>query len=74
MNLSDARHTALPVSAVTRRIVDALVVKRPKARYVVPDQRVRYWLLPRWLPDRWLDRAIDRLLNFQKIRDDINRS
>ena len=73
MNLSGERRTALPVSAVTRRIVDALVLKRPKARYVIPDQRVKFWLLPRWLPDRWLDRAIDRILRFQKIRDGIDR-
>lgn len=73
MNLSGERRTALPVSAVTRRIVDALVLRRPRTRYVVPDRLFRFWLLPRWLPDRWLDRAIDRLLKFQKIRDDIDR-
>lgn len=74
MNLPGERRTALPVSAVTRRIVDALVLRRPKTRYVVPDRLFRFWLLPRWLPDRWLDRAIDRLLKFQKVRDDIDRS
>jgi short-subunit dehydrogenase len=73
MNLSDERHTALPVSAVTRRIVDALVLPRPKTRYVIPDRLFRFWLLPRWLPDRWVDRAIDRVLKFQKVRDDIER-
>jgi hypothetical protein len=61
------------VSAVTRRIVDALVLPRPKTRYVIPDRLFRFWLLPRWLPDRWVDRAIDRVLKFQKIRDDIER-
>lgn len=73
MNLSAERRTALPVSAVTRRIVDALVLRRPRTRYIVPDRLFRYWLLPRWLPDRWLDRAIDRLLKLQKIRNDIDR-
>lgn len=73
MNLSDERHTALPVSAVTRRIVDALVLPRPKTRYVIPDRLFRFWLLPRWLPDRWVDREIDRVLKFQKVRDDIER-
>ena len=73
MNLSDERHTALPVSAVTRRIVDALVLPRPKTRYVIPDRLFRFWLLPRWLPDRWVDRAIDRVLKFQKVSDDIER-
>lgn len=73
VNLADSRRAALPVAAVTRRIVDALVLRRPKTRYVVPDRLFLYWLLPRWLPDRWLDRAIDRILNFRKIRDDIDR-
>ena len=73
IDLSAERRSALPVSAVARRIVDALVLRRPKTRYAVPDRLFRFWLLPRWLPDRWLDRAIDRLLKFQKIRDDIDR-
>ncbi len=64
MNLSGERRKALPVSAVTRRIVDALVLARPKTRYVIPDRLFVFWLLPRWLPDRWLDRAVDRILKF----------
>ncbi len=63
------RRTALPAAAVTRRIVDAVVQRRPKARYVVANRRIRFWYLPRWLPDRWLDRIIDRMLRFQAIRD-----
>ncbi len=74
MNLSQERRTALPVSAVTRRIIDALTLGKPKARYVIPDRWFRFWLAPRYLPDRWLDRAIDRLLDFQRIRNDIERS
>jgi len=67
------RRTALPVAAVTRRIVDAVVLKRPKTRYVVADRQIRFWFLPRWLPDRWLDRVIDRMLRFQEIRDALKR-
>ena len=69
VDLLDTRRRALPTSAVTRRIVEALEHRRPKARYVVPDQRLKYWLAPRLLPDRWLDRVIDRMLNFQAVRD-----
>jgi NAD(P)-dependent dehydrogenase (short-subunit alcohol dehydrogenase family) len=63
---------ALPVSAVTKRVVQALTHKRPRTRYAIPDQRFKFWLAPRMLPDRWLDRVIDRLLNFKKIRDGLD--
>ena len=69
VDLLDTRRHALPVAAVTRRIVDALERRRPKARYVVPDHFIKYWLIPRLLPDRWLDRIIDRMLNLQRVRD-----
>jgi NAD(P)-dependent dehydrogenase (short-subunit alcohol dehydrogenase family) len=63
------RRTALPAAAVTRRIVDAVVRKRPKTRYVVADRQIRFWFLPRWL----LDRVIDRMLRFQEVRDALKR-
>jgi NAD(P)-dependent dehydrogenase (short-subunit alcohol dehydrogenase family) len=69
VDLLDTRRKALPVAAVTRRVVGALEHRRPKARYVVPDQLFKYWLAPRLLPDRWLDRIIDRVLKFQAVRD-----
>ena len=69
IDLSAARRRALPVTAVTRRIIDALERRRPKTRYVIPDQPILYWFGPRLLPDRWLDRIIDRLLRYQQVRD-----
>lgn len=70
IDLHAARLGSLPVAAVTRRIVEALEHRRPKARYVIPDRWFTYWLAPRYLPDRWLDRIIWRLLGFRKIRND----
>ena len=60
---------SLPVSAVTSRIVKALTSRRPKARYLIPDEWFRFWIAPRLLPDRWLDFFVDRFLGFQEIRD-----
>lgn len=71
IDLHATRRASLPVATVTRRIVEALEHRRPKARYVVADQPIKYWLGPRMLPDRWLDRLIDRVLNFKKVRDDL---
>ena len=68
-NPMDNRRAALPTSAVTRRIAEALEAKRPHARYAIPDQPIKFWHIPRMLPDRWLDRIIDRSLNLQAIRD-----
>jgi NAD(P)-dependent dehydrogenase (short-subunit alcohol dehydrogenase family) len=71
VDLHAVRHGAMPVAAVTRRIVEALEHRRPRARYAIPDRWFQYWLVPRLLPDRWLDRIIGRVLNFRKIRDDL---
>jgi NAD(P)-dependent dehydrogenase (short-subunit alcohol dehydrogenase family) len=49
---------ALPVTAVTRIIREALESKRPRTRYPIPRSRLSGWLLPRWLPDRWFDRLV----------------
>jgi NAD(P)-dependent dehydrogenase (short-subunit alcohol dehydrogenase family) len=68
-NPMDNRRAALPTSAVTRRIVQALEAKRPRTRYAIPDQPIKFWHIPRLLPDRWLDRIVDRMLNYQSIRD-----
>jgi NAD(P)-dependent dehydrogenase (short-subunit alcohol dehydrogenase family) len=71
IDLLATRRSALPVTAVTQRIVEALEHRKPKARYAIPDRRLTYWLVPRILPDRWLDRIIARMLNFRKLRDDL---
>jgi hypothetical protein len=54
--------TSLPVERVSRTIRTALESKRPKARYAIPRRRVRGWIVPRVLPDRWLDRLTARQL------------
>src|SRR5262249_29954823 len=72
IDLLATRRRALPVSAVTRRVVEALEHRRPRTRYVVPDQLIKYWLGPRLLPDRWLDRIIDRMLGYSKVRDTVD--
>lgn len=50
------------VANVIRR---ALENPRPKARYALPDDPIQGWLLPRLLPDRWLDRIITSQLGLQ---------
>ncbi|RMG89775.1 MAG: SDR family oxidoreductase [Chloroflexi bacterium] len=57
--------SALPVERVTKVIVTALESKRPKTRYAIPRKRLTGWWLPRWLPDRWLDRLVGRQLGFR---------
>jgi hypothetical protein len=54
--------TALPVEAVTRIVRRAIESERPRTRYPVPRKWLTGWLLPRWLPDRWLDAFVARQL------------
>ena len=50
------------VAGVIRR---ALESPHPKTRYALPDDPIQGWLLPRLLPDRWLDRIIAARLGLQ---------
>lgn len=57
--------TALPVEAVTRVVRRAIESERPRTRYPIPRKRLTGWLLPRWLPDRWLDALVARQLKLE---------
>jgi NAD(P)-dependent dehydrogenase (short-subunit alcohol dehydrogenase family) len=50
-----AGRTGLPVEQVSACIVKALQAQRPRARYTLPNAWLSGWILPRLLPDRWLD-------------------
>jgi NAD(P)-dependent dehydrogenase (short-subunit alcohol dehydrogenase family) len=49
-----------PAVRVAQTIRRALEARRPKARYFMPTRPIVSWLLPRALPDRWLDRILAR--------------
>jgi NAD(P)-dependent dehydrogenase (short-subunit alcohol dehydrogenase family) len=74
VNLADNRKNAQPVSAVAAKVLTALSVRRPRARYALPDKWLLYWILPRLLPDRILDRLIDRALGISRLRDSLKKS
>ena len=54
--LAERERTGLPVEKVVEAICQAVESEHPKTRYAVPRKRFSSWLIPRWLPDRWLDR------------------
>lgn len=58
--------TGLPVELVSRTIREAIETKRPKTRYVLARKYLSGWLIPRLLPDRWLDRIMANRLGLKK--------
>jgi NAD(P)-dependent dehydrogenase (short-subunit alcohol dehydrogenase family) len=56
--IAERERTALPLARVTAVIRTALKAPHPKTRYPIPRKWLTGWLLPRWLPDRWLDKLI----------------
>ena len=66
IDLQETKRTALPAAKVARIICRALRCRRPRTRYVIPDSWLKYWLLPRILPDRWLDKLIARTLGMER--------
>jgi NAD(P)-dependent dehydrogenase (short-subunit alcohol dehydrogenase family) len=56
----------LPVAVVTKAIREALEAERPKTRYALPRKWFSGWLVPRLLPDRWLDRIVAGRLGIKR--------
>lgn len=52
----------MPVERVARTIAAALEHPRPRARYPLINHRISGWWLPRFLPARWFDRIVARML------------
>lgn len=61
-----AGRNSMPPEVVGRTIRKALESKRPKTRYALPDRAISGWLIPRLLPDRWLDRAIVSMVGLKR--------
>lgn len=58
----------ISAESVARVIRRALESRSPRARYAVPDHFLTGWLIPRWLPDRWLDRVIASQIGLARRR------
>ena len=63
--LAERRTSALPVEVVAVKIRAALENGRPRTRTPIPRKWLTGWLIPRWLPDRWLDWLVARRLGFK---------
>jgi hypothetical protein len=61
-NIAERERSALSLDRVTAVIRTALEDPNPKTRYPIPRKWLTGWLLPRWLPDRWLDKIVARQL------------
>jgi NAD(P)-dependent dehydrogenase (short-subunit alcohol dehydrogenase family) len=64
--LAEREQTGLPVEKVVEVIVAAVEQERPKTRYAVPRKWLSSWIVPRLLPDRWLDRLVGRQIGLDK--------
>ena len=54
--------SAMPVEIVSQAILHAMTAKRPKIRYALPNNWLFGWLLPRFMPQSWVDAVIARQL------------
>jgi NAD(P)-dependent dehydrogenase (short-subunit alcohol dehydrogenase family) len=64
--MAEREQTGLPVAAIVAKICEALEKESPKTRYPVPRKWLSSWLIPRWLPDRWLDKVVAKKLGLKK--------
>ncbi len=64
--LAERERSGLPVEKVVQVIGTAVSSNNPQTRYPIPRKRLTGWLIPRWLPDRWLDRIVAGRLGIKK--------
>lgn len=57
----------LPAEVIGRTVLTALTSSRPKTRYTVTPEPVR-WLIGQWLPKRTVDRIIARRFGWNRTR------
>ena len=61
---AELERTAIPPDEAARTIERALTEKRPRTRYLVGlDARIQA-LVARWLPDRWKDALLRRMIRY----------
>ncbi|MBE2223915.1 MAG: SDR family oxidoreductase [Anaerolineae bacterium] len=65
--IAGRQSSAIPVEKVAHIIVEALLHEKPKTRYPIPRKKLSGWLIPRWLPDRWLDRITASKLGITRL-------
>ena len=68
IDLEGFKQHVLPREHVTRVIRKAIEAKRPKTRYVVCGERLKYWTLSLLLSDRWFDRLIANTMGLCKTQ------
>ena len=57
--------TGIPVARVSETIYKALTAPHPKTRYALARKWLTGWFLPRYLPDRWVDKMIWKKLGLK---------
>ena len=54
---------------IGNRIVKILQTNKPKTRYVITPNKLINYLIPGFLPDRWVDRITAKILGLHKNND-----
>lgn len=66
-SLIENGNNSKPPLTVAKVILKALKSKHPKTRYVIPENWLTTWILPRVMPDRWLDKIIAKIKGFERM-------
>jgi NAD(P)-dependent dehydrogenase (short-subunit alcohol dehydrogenase family) len=69
--VKNAVEEALSSAEVAKRIYNVFANPKPKTRYVLVSKPFKNWVVPRMLPDRFLDRYIAKILKI--VKNEIRR-
>ena len=51
---------------IGNRALKILQTNKPKTRYVITPNKLMNYLIPGFLPDRWVDKIIGKIFNLSK--------
>jgi len=54
-------------------VLKILLTNKPKTRYVITPEKLKNYIIPGFLPDRWVDRLVGKMLGLIKKTDKIEK-
>ena len=54
-------------------VLKVLLTNKPKTRYVITPEKLKNYIIPGFLPDRWVDRLVGKMLGLIKKTDKIEK-
>ena len=60
-----------PPNIIGKKVVEIMDTNKPRTRYVITPKIFKNYLIPGFLPDRWVDKLVGKMLGLIKSNDEL---